>query len=251
MTEARGVLSRYALILDQLAAAPEGLTLTEIMQATGLPRGTVHRLLGALMEVGYIGQVEGRKVYMLGARLLHMLHLGTPADVIVKLVRPVLERLVTQYRETAFLARLEGREVRSVAMATPPSTEQSYVQPGREMPVHAAASGKAIFAFQDEAVISDVLARPLEKFTGKAITDPAAVRAELESVRAKGYAVCDEELDPGIYSYACPVHMAEPGVIYSIGLVGLTDRLRRYPSEEIIESLREAALEIARLISTR
>jgi len=251
VTEARGVLSRYAHILDVLAAAPDGLTLTEIMQATGLPRGTVHRLLGALLEVGYIESAEGRKVYRLGQRLLHMLHLGTPAEVIVKLVRPVLDRLVAQFRETAFLARLEGREVRSVAMATPPSTEQSYVQPGREMPVHAAASGKAIFAFQDEAVIGEVLARPLEKFTEKAIIDPAAVRAELEAVRAKGYAVCDEELDPGIYSYACPIHLEEPGVIYSIGLVGLTDRLHRFPPEEIVAGLQEAATQIAALLSRR
>lgn len=249
MSEARGVLSRYAHILDVLAAAPDGLTLTEIMQATGLPRGTVHRLLAALLEVGYIEPLEGRKVYLLGTRLLHMLHLGTPTEVIVKLVHPVLDRLVAQFRETAFLARLEGREVRSVAMATPTSAEQSYVQPGREMPVHAAASGKAIFAFQDEAVIGEMLARPLEKFTEKAIIDPTAVRAELEAVRAKGYAVCDEELDPGIYSYACPVHLEEPGVIYSIGLVGLTDRLHRFPPEDIVAGLREAAAEVSALLA--
>lgn len=249
MTEARGVLSRYALILDTLATAPDGLTLTEIMQATSLPRGTVHRLLGALMEVGYIEQVEGRKVYLLGARLLHMLHLGTPSEMIARLVRPVLDRLVARFRETAFLARLEGHQVRSVAMVTPPSTEQSYVQPGREMPLHAAASGKAIFAFQDEAVIAEILSRPLERFTDKAITDPAAVRAELAKVRQRDYAICDEELDPGIYSYACPVHMAETSVIYSIGLVGLTDRLHRFPADEIVGALHEAAAEVASLLS--
>ena len=251
MTEAKGILTRYALILDQLSAAPDGLTLTEIMQATGLPRGTVHRLLGALLEVGYIEPLEGRKVYVLGTRLLHMLHLGTPAEVIIKLARPILDRLVARFRETAFLARLEGHRVRSVAMATPPSTDQSYVQPGREMPIHAAASGKAIFAFQDRAAMDEALSKPLEKFTAKAITDANAVRAELADVRAKGYAVCDEELDPGIYSYACPVHLEDSGVIYSIGLVGLTDRLHRFPPEEIVAGLREAATEIAALLARR
>ena len=251
MSETRGVLSRYATILDTLAAAPEGLTLTEIMQATGLPRGTVHRLLGALLEVGYIEPVEGRKVYVLGSRLLHMLHLGTPAEVIVRLVRPILDRLVARFRETAFLAKLEGREVRSVAMAMPSGEGQSYVQPGRAMPAHAAASAKAIFAFQDEAIVADMLARPLEKFTDKAITDKAAVRAELEAVRRDGYALCDEELDPGIYSYACPIHLDDLGVIYSIGLVGLTERLHRFPADEIVASLNEAASEIAALLSRR
>jgi DNA-binding IclR family transcriptional regulator len=251
VSTARGVLGRYAYILDTLAAAPEGLTLTEIMQTTGLPRGTVHRLLGALLEVGYIEPVEGRKVYVLGSRLLHMLHLGTPAELVDRLVGPILDRLVAQFRETAFLAKLEGREVRSVAMTLPPSGGQSYVQPGREMPAHAAASAKAIFAFQDEAVVTEVLAQPLEKFTNKAITDPAAVRAELENARRDGYAVCDEELDPGIYSIACPVHLEDLGVIYSIGLVGLTERLHRFPANEIVAGLNQAATEIAALLSRR
>jgi DNA-binding IclR family transcriptional regulator len=251
VSTARGVLGRYAYILDTLAAAPEGLTLTEIMQTTGLPRGTVHRLLGALLEVGYIEPVEGRKVYVLGSRLLHMLHLGTPAELVDRLVGPILDRLVAQFRETAFLAKLEGREVRSVAMTLPPSGGQSYVQPGREMPAHAAASAKAIFAFQDEAVVTEVLAQPLEKFTNKAITDPAAVRAELENARRDGYAVCDEELDPGIYSIACPVHLEDLGVIYSIGLVGLTERLHRFPADKIVAGLNQAATEIAALLARR
>ncbi|MBE9553906.1 MAG: IclR family transcriptional regulator, partial [Proteobacteria bacterium] len=135
--------------------------------------------------------------------------------------------------------------------AMPSGEGQSYVQPGREMPAHAAASAKAIFAFQDEAVIGDVLSRPLEEFTGKAITDPVAVRADLEGVRRLGYAVCDEELDPGIYSYACPIHLEGLGVIYSIGLVGLTERLRRFPADEIVACLKEAATEIAALLSRR
>jgi DNA-binding IclR family transcriptional regulator len=251
VSTARGVLGRYAYILDTLAAAPEGLTLTEIMQTTGLPRGTVHRLLGALLEVGYIEPVEGRKVYVLGSRLLHMLHLGTPAELVDRLVGPILDRLVAQFRETAFLAKLEGREVRSVAMTLPPSGGQSYVQPGREMPAHAAASAKAIFAFQDEAVVAEILAQPLEKFTNKAITDPAAVRAELENARRDGYAVCDEELDPGIYSIACPVHLEDLGVIYSIGLVGLTERLHRFPADKIVAGLNQAATEIAALLARR
>ncbi|MBT4888407.1 MAG: helix-turn-helix domain-containing protein, partial [Rhodospirillales bacterium] len=68
--ENKGILIRYAAVLDIFAAASGGLTLTEVMNETGLPRGTVHRLLGALLDVGYIESVDGRKVYVLGKRLM-------------------------------------------------------------------------------------------------------------------------------------------------------------------------------------
>ena len=59
-------------------------------------------------------------------------------------VRPLLDGLTARFKETAFLAKLTGQEVRSVAMRVPDSESQSYVQPGRVMPVHAAASAKAL-----------------------------------------------------------------------------------------------------------
>ncbi len=250
MTRRSGILDRYAMVLDALAASSGGLTLTEIVQATGLPRGTVHRLIGALREVGYIEPSDGRKIYVLGARLLRMLHLGTPAEVIATLVRPVLEDLVGRFRETAFVAKLIGHEVRSVAMAVPAREGQSYVQPGRLMPIHAAASAKAIFAFQDEALVAEVLRLPREKYTDKAHTDEETIRAELARVRAEGFAICDEELDPGVFSYACPIHLPTAGVVYSVGLVGLTQRLQRFPAEEVVAGLRDAAAAIAEVLTT-
>lgn len=251
MTQGSGILSRYARVLDALAASSTGLTLTEIVQATDLPRGTVHRLIGALREVGYIEPSDGRKIYVLGARLLRMLHLGTPAEAIAPLVRPVLDELVTRFRETAFVAKLIGHEVRSVAMAVPARADQSYVQPGRLMPIHVAASAKAIFAFQDEALVAEVLRAPREKFTDKARTDEDAIRAELARVREGGFAICDEELDPGVFSYACPIHLPGAGVLYSVGVVGITQRLRRFPADEVVAELRRAADAIAAILSAR
>ena len=251
MKIAKGVLSRYALVLDTLSAASGGLTLTEIMQATGLPRGTVHRLIGALLEVSYIERLEGRKVYILAPRLLRMLHLGTAKEVIANLVKPELNRLVERFGETAFIAKMAGHEAISEAMVVPDNHGQSYVQPGRVMPVHASASGKAIFAYQDKHLLDQVLSSPLRKFTEYTIVDANAVRADLAQTLRQGYAVCAEELDPGIYSYACPIHLNDTGVIYSVGLVGLSERINQSPDTEIIAELGVAATRIGALLSTR
>jgi len=244
-----GILSRYALVLDTLADAPGGLTLTEIMRISGLPRGTLHRLINALLDVGYIESQDGRKVYVLGTRLLRTAHRGTSSRTIAARVQPLLKALVARFGETAFAAKLIGTNVEAVAMLVPETETRSYVQPGRAMPIHAAASAKAIFAFQDAAVVSEVLQQPLTRYTDKTRIGENEIREELEAVRRDGYAVCSEELDPHIYSYACPVYLQGTGVIYSIGLVGLTERLLKFPTENIVAALRGSAKEFAGLIS--
>ena len=246
MASETGILTRYAAVLDALAAAPEGLSLTEVARATELPRGTAHRLLGALRGVGYIAGRDGRKVYLLGPRLLRLLHLGQAPAAVAPLARPLLDGLTARFKETAFLAKLAGDEVRSVAMRVPESESQSYVQPGRVMPVHAAASAKAIWAYQEDAALEALLATPRERFTDKTRTGEAELRADLERVRRSGFAVCDGELDPGVLSYACPVHLDGAGVIYAMGMVGLSQRLGRFAPEAVVGALREAAEAFAR-----
>jgi len=251
--ESKGILVRYTVVLDIFAANPNGLTLTEVMNETGLPRGTVHRLITALLDVGYIERLDGRKVYVLGRRLLRMFHMGMPRgarDELEQIVQPVLEKLVEKFGETAFLAQLMGSKVVSAVTVLPLAENQSFVQPGRSMPIHGSASAKAIFAHQDGDLIDQALDEPLVKFTQATKTDKSQIKAELASIVSDGFAICDEELDPGIFSYACPVLMETEGVIYSVGLVGPSQRLGAFARGVIIGELQDSARQIAELLSS-
>lgn len=243
----RGVLARYALILEIVAASRTGLSLTEIMRGSGLSSATTHRLLNALLDIGYLAQQEGQKTYRLGPRLIRLFHLAHSRATLAALVQPVLQDLVGRFGETAFVAKLNGSGVESVASAMPESYHQSYVQPGRVMPINAAASAKAIFAYQPREVINKQLAKPLRKYTDKTVVDRAELRRDLEQVRAQGFAVCADELDPGVLSYACPIPLRDSGVLYSVGIVALKRRLMKYDKREVIAALSDAA----RIISTR
>ena len=244
-----GILARYASVLDAVAARPDGLSLTETVQATGLPRGTVHRLLGTLQAVGYLATRDGRKIYVLGPRLKRLAHAGASHRSIAETVRPVLDGLVDKIGETAFFARLAGDRVESCAIATPSREEQSHVQPGRDMPVHAAASAKAIFAYQEPALVSRALVRPRTRYTKNTRVAAAEVREDLAAVRRAGFAVCDNELDPGVLSYAVPVHLDGAGVLYSVGVVGLSARLGGVDEATVVEALQEAAASTAARLS--
>ena len=251
MSENGGILTRYAVVLDVLAAAPFGLTHSEIVAETGLPQGTVHRLIKALLGIGYIAQVDGRKVYALGPRLMRLLHAGVAPVAVASLLRPALDELVARFKETAFVAKLVGKTVESAAMVVPNGETQSYVQPGRIMPFHAAASAKAILAFQSPDTIAGAIKLKRTKFTDQTRAEPDELLEDLELVRKRGYAVCDGELDPGVLSYACPVNMPGAGIVYSVGIVGLSERLASFPSPEIVASLRNVADDIAERLGSR
>jgi len=245
LSESAGILGRYALVLETLAASPDGMTLTELIRATALPRGTLHRLIGSLREVGYVAPRDGRKVYGLGPRLLRLLHLGAAPASVAALARPMLQELCERFGETAYLAKLTGTRVESAAMVLPDTGGQTFVQPGRIMPVHASSSAKAIFAFQDPALLDKVLAAPRERYTAGTVTDDAEVRADLEKVRLQGYAICVNELDPGVASYACPVQLEGVGVIYAVGMVGFEERVGRFDAAEIVGALHGVADRLA------
>ena len=240
-----GILERYSNVLETLADAPNGLSLSEIVNRTRIPQGTVHRLIKALLQVGYAAQRDSRKIYVLGPRLLRLLHAGVSPLAVSSLSRVPLETLVESFKETAFVAKLIGIRVESVAMIVPAGEAQSYVQPGRHMPINAAASAKAIFAYQEDSVVDAALMETPVKYQERTYIRKEEIIADLETVRRNGYAVCAEELDPGVKSFACPIHSGEAGVIYSVGIVGLSRRLQSYSDNNIITELRTAAAKIS------
>lgn len=242
------ILSRYALVLDTVAQSPDGLALSEIGQRTSLPQATVYRLVHALVHVGFLTVGERRRHYVLGPRLLRLMSAGLPARAVRVLAQPILDRLAADFGETALIAKLEGDAVETVAVAPPKGELQAFVHPGRMMPFHAAASAKAILAFADEQFLDGVMHKPHRQFTTRTKTTEAEITDELARVREQGFATCDQELDPGVLSYACPVQIGNSAVVYSLGLVGLAERLRGAPADIVVSSLKTAAAVLSKAL---
>lgn len=233
------ILGRYALVLDTVAQAPSGLALTDIGQRTELPQATVYRLVHALVQVGFLAAGERRRHYVLGPRLLRLMSAGVPGRTVRLLAQPILDRLAADFGETAVIAKLEGDAVETVGVATPEGAAQAFIQPGRLMPFHAAASAKVILAFADEHLRGDILQKPHHRSALWA--DTAEIANELARIREQGFAISDQELDAGMVGYACPVKVGNAAVVYSLGLVGVAERLGRAPVDAVVSSLKMAA----------
>lgn len=243
-----GLLERQFAVIERVAQSPAGLPFTEIQQSLALPKATAHRLVQTLCAVGLLEATGGAaRIYRLGGRLIKLLGLAVSPDRLVPLARPVLTDLVKAFGETAFVAMLHAGEVETITMVTPIKDWQGHVHPGRVMPAHAAASAKAIIAFQEEPTWDTVLRPPLQAFTGKTLVDPVAVKREYRQIRKRGFATCVGEIDLGQIAVAAPIRMGEVGTMFSVCIAGPTNRMREHSIQRIAASLVTAASKLEQL----
>lgn len=251
MSENRqGPLERYLSILEIVAASNHSLTLTELSALMNLPKPTIHRLVGVLQKAGALQADDGRqRGFYIGRRMWRILQLGQDQRVVTNYAQIVCDRLTERIMETCYLVKLGVDAVHTIARSVPDQGYRLHVYPGEELPSHAAASAKAILAYQDENTLNAILHEPLARFTDRTKTTISEARSELEQVREQGYAVCDREIDSNIMAFGCPVLMDGAGVLYSLGVTGPCSRLEQQPAEYWVQALQEGARQFANLLS--
>jgi DNA-binding IclR family transcriptional regulator len=243
------VLERTFAILEVFTESRPEWSTTEIARALGLPVPTVHRILAALKRLGYVSQHEETRRFRLG---LAALSLGERARAIADL-RPValgpLRRLSDATGETALLTVLTPERDRSVCLerVETPQPLRLSVQPGRQLPLHAGASQKALLAFMPDEEIERQISQPLERFCQSTITDPRALRRELKAIRARGWASSYEETNVGVWGIAVPV-LSDTDVVCAVGIAGPSPRLSVERVREDVGLVHDAAAAIGRAL---
>lgn len=180
-------------VLEALAQAGGPVTLADLTQRTALPKATVHRLLRILQLRGYAWQDEQQR-YLASYRILTLADRMQHSAAYVRIARPVMATLQQQIPETIHLSVLEGQSAIYVEKleALRPYRMASAV--GWPFDLHSNAMGKAILAFLPAEEAGDWLRRlTLRRYTSTTLTDQGALRADLERVRRRGFALDDEE----------------------------------------------------------
>lgn len=248
-SEPDGPLERYFRLLELIAAFPDRLTLAEVADLSDLPKTTAHRLLKGLVKAGLANGGQGGRAYAIGPRLSRILHATAGDGWLETLVRPTLATLAEQSGEACYLTRLVGSRVLVAVSQAPEVRWRSYVQPGIEMPPHAAATGKAIVAYQDEALIRQALAAELPKLTVNTRSDETWIREEFGRVRERGYATCIGEIDEGLAALATPVRQPDGLVLYAVGMTGPLQRIMGDRLDRHVAALTEASHALAGKLS--
>lgn len=187
------VLRRAAAIVRVLAEEPTGASLSQLAAAVELPRSTVQRIIGALVEEGWVVPASASGGFRLGPALTAIAVVAAPRRHIETLA-PYLRTLSAALDETVNLAVLEHDHVVFVDQVEAPRRLRVASSVGSTLPAHCTANGKALLACLPEARITTMLGERLARFTPHTITSRAELLAELVEVRRTGVGFDREEL---------------------------------------------------------
>ncbi|MEU7897518.1 IclR family transcriptional regulator [Nonomuraea sp. NPDC049152] len=234
-------------VLEALAAHGGEAGLSEIAARTGLPYGTIHRLLQTLLARGYVRQESDRR-YALGGALVR---LGGVAERMVGVwAQPYLTRMVELSGETANLAVLEGDFIVYVAQVPSPRRLRMFAEVGRRVLPHSTAVGKVLLADRPDGEAMAVFERTgMPRRTANTITDSEAMRTELATVRNRGYAMDLGEEELGVHCLAVPVNDGVR-VVAAMSVSGPADRIEALDRDELAEGMRKIALDFGRELSS-
>jgi IclR family transcriptional regulator, KDG regulon repressor len=215
-----------ARLLKELGAAEGSLGVTELARRLGLGKSTAHRLLATLTAERILEHDPATGTYRLG---LVMWELGARVSVhrvLHDAATAVIEELRNATKETVQVAVLDGREVVYVERLESPHTLRMFGRVGHRMPAHCTSTGKVLLAHLPERRLAVLLEgwRP-ERRTDATICAPARLRAELERVRAQGWAENIGESEVGVASVAAPVRNARGEVIAAVSVAGPSMRV--------------------------
>ena len=200
-------LSKGFKIIEAVTTAGKaGLPFAEIVQATGLPKASTHRLLKELVEISALTHDEQSRHYRGGLLLARIGASVTSNYDFRETARPYLQQLHDAFGHVATLGILNddaGVYIDKIESSSFGLRLHSEI--GKSFPLHSTAMGKVLLAHSGKALIRRVTGRKLEAFTPQTITDPKKLRQELERVRSDRYAIDDEEMTRGFVCVAAPI----------------------------------------------
>jgi DNA-binding IclR family transcriptional regulator len=235
------VLEKTLRVLDLFTLERPSWSVTEIARELGMPTATAHRIVRALEGRSYLGKTGTR--YGLGFAAIDLGRRATASVDLRSQLTGVLRELARATGETVLLTVYDESRHGSLCVDRIETTHslRLTIDIGRVTPLHAGASAKALLAFLEQPVIDEVLSRDLQRLAPGTVTDPSALREQLDEIRARGWASSYEENNVGAWGLAAPILVGDH-VIASVGFAAPTAR----HSESAVRSLAKLVCEAAR-----
>ena len=225
-------------LLDLLAERTKPATLTELYQATGWPKSTIHGLLSTMREAGL-------RLFEYGCAVSNAWDIGSIA-------RPHMQKICAELGESVFLSVFDRAAVVTLAEEESRASLRVVSEVGARLPIHCTSQGKLFLANLSQAECRRLLSiSEFKSYTPHTLTSSEQLQPELQKIREQGYAVENGEYKVGLRSVSAPVRDASGEVRYAIGVVGM---FRQVYSEDFLLATRlvcEAGSAISRAIGYR
>jgi IclR family pca regulon transcriptional regulator len=197
-------LQRGLQVIRAFSEFRRNLTISQISQATGLSRASVRRCLHTLRVLGYAG--EDNKRFYLRPQVLTLGHAYLASTPLAVAAQPYLDEVSRSVRESCSAAILDGDDIVYICRSAETRIMSISLLVGTRLPAYCTAMGQVLLAHLPPAQLEDYLSRVrLVERTNRTVTSVPKLRKALATVRDKGFALLDQELEVGLRSIAVPV----------------------------------------------
>jgi IclR family KDG regulon transcriptional repressor len=238
-------------IIEHMAQARGPVGVSELALAIAIPKPRIYRHLRTLLSRGYVAQEPDSEKYGLTMRLSHIgraIADQTGIQVEMRNVMPVLRARVHQ---SVVVGQIEDEGVRVLDILRQHSAVEISSRPGTLFDFHCTAQGKVALAFGPPKLWKQVQRRPLRQWTDATLTDIDRLKAEVERIRKRGWAVAPGEVLSGINALAAPVFDAGGVLVATIGILGSIQHLAPRPNATLIAAVLDAAADFSRRLGYR
>ena len=234
-------LERGLSVIRAFDADHPKLSLSEVAATTGLSRAAARRFLHTLVHLGYVHNNAGR--FSLRPKTLELGYSYLSSLSLPEVAMPHLEELAEKVRESSSVSELDGEDVVYIARVPTKRIMRVTISVGTRFPAYATSMGRVLLAAQPDGWLEDYLTSvKMHYLTGHTITSSAELRQELSTIRSRGWALVDQELEEGLRSLAAPIRDGDGNVIAA---VNVSTHAGRRSLENVLEDLLDPLLTTA------
>ncbi len=244
-------VARTLSIFELLSQSRQGMSLQDLSRELHVAKSSVHCILVTLERCGYVRRNERTSRYTLALKLFSLANSALNNVELRDRAAPFLRGLVERTRLAVHMAILEGSEAILIERVEPSGVARPATWIGKRMDVHCTAVGKVLASIlSDEELTELIRKRPLIRHNDNTIMSLKKLKEDLQRVRARGYAVDDEEEEIGMRCVGCPVLDANGKTIAAISVTGTTDRITMENLPGLSVALRATASALGEALKT-
>jgi len=238
-------LERGLSVIRALGTTSEAMTLSEVAAEAGIPRAAARRFLITLNELAYVDS-DGKR-FRLTPRVMELGYGYLSGLTLSDLAIPHAERLVTEVKQPSEGAVLDGEDIVYIFRVPGPFMLSSTVNVGARMPAHATALGKILLGHLSDAELDEYLeGAELRAYTDRTVTDAKQLRGDIAKARKDGFALVDQELEPGLCAIAVPIQSRNGDAQVAINVSSsIVHNSPETMVENVLPHLQKAAEDIA------
>jgi IclR family KDG regulon transcriptional repressor len=239
-------LARGLQIIEKLAEASDGLSITDLADTFEVDKGSISRLMQTLAHYGFAEKDKRSRKYISGPQIVRHSRTLLQRISIRDIAKPFLKQLVEATGECAHLAILVQGQAFYIDQEESQNALRVTTNIGSLAPLYSTALGKVLLAFSDTAIPEE-----LTPFTMRTITDASMLKRHIEIVRTQGFAADDEEWNLDVRCVAVPIFDYRDKCVAAIGVSGPTTRISLENLQKISRILVDVGKEVSARMSFR